>query len=108
MAFTVEFSLRAERDIDEIVLYIQADSPHDATRWRQRLHEKLQALRTLPEACGIAPENAEARCEIRQLIYGRYRVLFTIREKSVFIVTVRHGARRFMADNELREISDPE
>ncbi|QDU42879.1 Plasmid stabilization system protein [Symmachiella dynata] len=96
MAYTVEFSARARRDIDEIVAYIQADSPRDATRWRQKLQERMNALRTMPEACGLAPENDESPHNVRQLLHGHYRVLFTIREQRVFVLTIRHGARRFM------------
>lgn len=104
MAFTVEFSTRATRDVDEIVAYIQADSPTEATRWRQRLLAKMESLRTLPEACGLAPEYALARREIRQLLFGQYRVLFEIRKESVFVVTIRHGARRAMRATEIDEI----
>lgn len=104
MAYTVEFSARARRDIDEIVAYIQADSPRDATRWRQKLHEKMMALRTMPEACGLAPETDESQHEVRQLLHGRYRVLLTIREQKVFVLTIRHGARRFMRADEIDSI----
>ena len=96
MAYTVEFSARARRDSDEIVSYIQADSPVDATHWRRQLHEKIKVLCTMPGAGGLAPENDQSRHEVRQLLHGRYRVLFTVRGKKVFVLTIRHGARRFM------------
>ena len=38
MVYTVEFSARANRDIDKIVARIQADAPTRATQWRQKLH----------------------------------------------------------------------
>ncbi|MCP4545517.1 MAG: type II toxin-antitoxin system RelE/ParE family toxin, partial [bacterium] len=34
--------------------------------------------------------------EIRHLIYGSYRVLYTIDENSVHVLHVRHGARRYL------------
>ena len=104
MAYTVEFSARARRDIDEIVAYIQADSPIDATRWRQRLEAKLASLRTMPESCGLAPENVVSRFEIRQLLHGRYRILLTVREQQVVILTIRHGSRRFIDGVEIDAI----
>ena len=104
MAYTVEFSERALRDIDEIVAYIHTDSPVAATRWRQRLEEKSATLRQMPRVCGLAPESDVARFEVRQLLYGRYRVLFTIREQTVFILTIRHGARRFIAGDDIDAI----
>lgn len=101
MAYTIEFSNRSRRDLDEIVAYIQADSPIDATRWRQRLQQKMMSLLTMPEACGFAPENTASHHEIRQMLYGHYRVLFTIREQIVFILTIRHGARQFITEEEI-------
>ncbi len=104
MAYTVEFSARARQDIDAIVAYIQADSPVNATRWRQRLELKMSALRMMPEACGAAPESDRSRREVRQLLFGQYRVLFTIEDGTVFVLTIRHGARRFLAEDELESI----
>jgi plasmid stabilization system protein ParE len=104
MAFTVEFSTRARRDINEIVAYIQADSPANATRWRQRLREKMNALTTMPEACGLALENDKSQLEVRQLLHGRYRVLVTIREQKVFVLTVRHGAQQLLSADEIDSI----
>lgn len=56
------------------------------------------------EACGFAPENAYASCEVRQMLFGRYRVLFTIREQIVILLTMRHGARNFIAGDEIDAI----
>ncbi len=104
MAYTVEFSARANRDIDEIVARIQADAPIRATQWRKKLHMKLQALITFPESGGLAPENEEARTEVRQLIYGWYRALYTIRGATIYILTIRHGARQLMSSEEMDEL----
>lgn len=104
MAYTVEFSARANRDINEIVGRIHADARAHATRWRQKLHVKLQGLITFPESGGLAPENEEARAEVRQVIHGWYRALYTIRDETVYILTIRHGARRLMNGEEIDQI----
>lgn len=104
MAYTVEFSVRARRDIDEIVGYIQSDSRIEATRWREQLNEKLLALRAMPDACGLAPENDYSRLEVRQLLCGQYRVLFAVRSSAVVVITIRHGARRFLSRSEIDAI----
>ena len=103
MAFTIEFSDLAWNDIHDIVEYIQQDSPAAATRWRRKLHEKLRILRTMAASFGMAPENDFARCEVRQLIYGRYRILYTVRNETAFILTIRHGARRFLSGPDIDE-----
>jgi len=53
----------------------------------------LRILEANPEGLGFAPENDVAKADIRQLLFGRYRVLYTLRGNTVFIVAVRHGAR---------------
>ena len=104
MAFTVEFSFRARRDIEEIAAYIAADSPRRSAQWRERLHGKLRSLTAMPSACGLAPEDEVSGRVIRQLLFGSYRVLFTVDGSRVFILAVRHGARRFMTQDEIDEI----
>jgi plasmid stabilization system protein ParE len=47
----------------------------------------------MPARCPFAPENEDHTQEIRQLIFGRYRVLFTIQPGRVVILHVRHCAR---------------
>jgi plasmid stabilization system protein ParE len=46
----------------------------------------------------LAPESDAFEMEIRQHFYGkrqhRYRILFTIEGKTVYVLRVLHGARR--------------
>jgi hypothetical protein len=43
----------------------------------------------LPKGFSLAPENDEFTEEIRQMIVGRYRVLFTIKKGRVHVLHVR-------------------
>jgi plasmid stabilization system protein ParE len=104
MAFSVEFSFRARRDLEEIAAYIAADSPTRSARWRKRFEIRLRSLTRMPLACGLAPEDEVSGSEIRQLLFGQYRALFTIHEQKVVVLTIRHGARRLMSADELNEI----
>jgi plasmid stabilization system protein ParE len=104
MAHRVELSQRAQRDIEEAFAYIHADSPTNAVRWRGGLEQKIEHLEKTPEAFGFAPENQTARADVRQHLFGRYRILYTVREQTVFILTIRHGARRFLTGRELDTI----
>ena len=76
-------------------------APENAWRWRRRLEQRLQVLITSPEAFGFAPEDTEAKAEIRQVLFGKYRILYTVRRQTVFILTVRHGARLFLSGGEI-------
>lgn len=104
MAYRVELSRRAERDIEEAFAYIHSRAPLNAIRWRKGLEKRLHALETNPEAFGFAPENKTARADVRQLLYGRYRILYTVCEKTVFLITFRHGARLFLTGEEIDAI----
>lgn len=105
MAYTIELSPRAFADIDAIVGYIQADSPQNATHWRGKLFEKIETLRTFPRGCSLAPEDEHCPFEVRQSIFGRYRILFMVRDDNslVYILTVRHGSRRLLPPDDVVE-----
>jgi plasmid stabilization system protein ParE len=104
MAYRVEVSRRAEHDIEETFEYIRSRAPLNAVRWREGLQRRLRTLQTNPEGLGFAPENDAAKADVRQLLYGRYRILYTVREKTVFIITFRHGARLFLTGEEIDAI----
>jgi plasmid stabilization system protein ParE len=80
-------------EIAEAQDWIDADSPTAAERWIERLYDVPDGLKAMPARCPLAPENNDHLEEIRQLIYGRYRVLFTISPGRVLILHMRHGAR---------------
>lgn len=91
--------------MDAIVEYIVANSLRNATRWRERLIAKLAALAVMPRGCSLAPENEYTDFEVRQTFHGKYRVLFTVLDQDslVYVLSIRHGARRFIPPGELFE-----
>lgn len=62
----------------------------EAQRWIHELRAAvLNQLALIPKAFPLAPEDEEFSEEIRQMIVGRYRVLFTIRKHKVHVLHVR-------------------
>lgn len=104
MQYAVELSARAEADVREIYSYIVAHGPANPDDWKAGLEAKLSSLETMPEACGFAPENEHTSFTVRQLIYRPFRVLFEVRNETVYVLTVRHGARRFLTLDELEQL----
>lgn len=94
--FEVLVSAPAEAEIEAAYLHIRQDAPANAAKWRGGLVDAAATLETFPERCRLAPENGAFELEIRQLVYGSYRLLFTVREKAVVILHVRHGAQEWM------------
>ena len=105
MEYTTKLSPRAFADIDAIVEHIQADSPVNATRWRESLFAKIAKLSGMPHSCSLAPEDEYCSIEVRQTFLGRYRILFTVRQTNslVYVLAIHHGARRFLPADELED-----
>lgn len=100
MRYEVVVQPVAEAELEEAYRYIWKDSPERAARWRVRLLAKAETLNRLPQRCPLAPENDAFPDEIRQLVYGSYRLLFTILEtkREVHVVHIRHGKRRRLGE----------
>lgn len=104
MALKIEISFYAQNDLDHIVSYISADSPSNASRWLTRLHKKINAIAFQPESYAFAPENHYSDINIRQMLFGRYRILFTCKNNTVYILTLRHSARRMLRKETLERL----
>lgn len=64
----------------------------EARRWVRELRTAvLKQGSIVPKGFPIAPEDEEFAEEIRQMIVGRYRVLFTIRKGKVHVLHIREA-----------------
>ena len=84
---------QAESNLQQYAEYIAKDSRSNAKRWLEKMREKIMSLDQFPEACPLAFENSSHERELRQLVSGRYRVIFYVDAKKVNVVSVRHGAQ---------------
>jgi len=101
MKYQVEITPSAEADVEEAYCYIRNDSPENAVKWRKKLYDAADTLSRFPDGCGLALENEFVDFEVRQKLYGNYRILFTIDGNRVIVLHVRHGARRTMSPDEI-------
>jgi plasmid stabilization system protein ParE len=57
----------------------------------------MNTLSEMPSRCPIVGEDFGSEVVVRQLFYGRrrnrYRILFIVKDDTVQILRVRHGAR---------------
>jgi plasmid stabilization system protein ParE len=96
MAFRVNLTARAHRDLAAIYEYIQAGSSVQAFRWFNRLEKAILSLEKHPRRGTVAREDSR----LRQILYGNkphvYRIIYSIRERSrvVSVLHIRHGARQ--------------
>src|SRR5438105_2714104 len=104
MNFRVIVQPRAEAELAAAYEWITERSPGGAAGWLDGLQTAIDSLEAYPRRCPSAPENDAFEEEVRQLLYGRrhgiYRVVFLIRDNTVYILTIRHGARQPLAPEE--------
>lgn len=72
----------------EIAEYISLDNPTAATKWINDIFEKVLILKSSPKTVRTVPEIN--RKEIREIIFGNYRIIYRIAKLSISILTVRH------------------
>jgi toxin ParE1/3/4 len=95
MAYLVNISARAQRDLARIYRRINADNSDAALKWYRGLKQAVLSLEEQPNRCPVTPENEK----LRHLLYGTkphvYRAIFRVVEKhrQVDVLHIRHGAR---------------
>jgi plasmid stabilization system protein ParE len=72
----------------EAATYIAQDSPAAARRWVDGRFASAGALSRMPERGRLVPELR--RPDVRELLYGNYRIVYRLESRRVAILTVRH------------------
>jgi plasmid stabilization system protein ParE len=104
VTFRVIVQPRAAEDLKAAAIWIARDSQERAQVWLEGIAKAILALQSFPNRCALAPENDAFEFEIRQLIHGQYRVLFTVsaQTEEVLVLHIRHTARRPVSSDDLR------
>ena len=96
MAFLVNITSRAERDLAHLYREINAEDSDAALKWYLGLKQAILSRKERPNRCALARK----RDQLRNLLYGHrphiYRVIYRVleRQKKVEVLHIRHGARR--------------
>ncbi len=96
MAYVVNITARAERDLIQLYADLNAGNSEAALAWYRGLKEAILSLKEQPHRCPVTPENVK----FRHLLYGHkphiYRVIYQVlkRQQRVEILHIRHGARQ--------------
>ncbi len=84
----------------EIADYIAKDKPSAAEKWINTVFSKVEQLKSFPEIGRIVPEIKNS--QIREIIYGNYRIIYHIEKKRISILTIRHG-KQILPIDEIKE-----
>jgi plasmid stabilization system protein ParE len=96
---------KALADIDRVLDWFQKQKATTAgQRWFTALWKTLDRLESHPERCSPAVEAEEVGRDVRERRFGKrrgvYRVLFELRDNTVYILRIWHSARdAFTADD---------
>jgi len=75
--------------VREIGEYIAFDNPTAAQNWVEQVFKKVGFLHSSPKMGRMVPEIE--REEIREILYGNYRIVYHLSVRNISILTVRHG-----------------
>lgn len=73
------------------IAYIRRGNPAAAARFRQRAEQTLRRLEQFPESGRVVPEFPDL--PYREVIVSPYRFFYCIKEATVWVVAVWHGAQ---------------
>ncbi|MDD2325704.1 MAG: type II toxin-antitoxin system RelE/ParE family toxin [Alphaproteobacteria bacterium] len=93
MKYAVIVQDTAIRSLEVIYRHIAQDEPVNAARYAQQLRKACESLKAFPKRCPVAFENGLGGLELRHLIFDSYRIIFTVQDKTVHILDIRHAAR---------------
>ncbi|MEW6086935.1 MAG: type II toxin-antitoxin system RelE/ParE family toxin [bacterium] len=87
----IEWTPQSLNDIEAIADFIAKDSDYYAQMFIIKVFDTVERLELYPECGRVLPELN--RKEIREIIFGNYRIIYRIKEDLVEILTVYHSAR---------------
>lgn len=100
----------ARRDIQDIHdWWASHRSVQQAAQWYLGLYAAISTLVDMPLRCPLAPETDLLPQSIRQLLFGigprrTHRIIFTVHNKDVVVLRVRHMAQNELAIGQLPQL----
>lgn len=91
--YRVEITASAERDVEAIREYIEADNPSAARKWVAKLVLRMRSLDRFPLRNPVIPEARLLGVEYRHAIVGSYRMIYRVQGDLVIVVRIVHGAQ---------------
>lgn len=89
----VEWSITAGNDLEEIEDFIARDSVLHAVTFIDKIVDSVEKLHENPQIGRIVPEFN--RSDLRELLFRGYRIVYLVRDDSLVVLRVVHGARDF-------------
>jgi plasmid stabilization system protein ParE len=102
--YQIQVATQARKDIGEAYDWLFEQSQVAADRWFIELSNAIDSLEHFPNRCPIAPESKYfLNGVLRQLLHGKYRIIFTVRDDQVMVLHVRHASRDYAQSGDITE-----
>jgi plasmid stabilization system protein ParE len=106
MPFQVDFTRKANRDVEAQLAWWVRHGRSEAERWHARFMTRvIETLEADPHVFPEAEESGDLGINLRVMLHGRrrqvYRVLFTVEENRVIVHRVRHAAQDRLTEGDL-------
>ncbi len=89
----------AIQHLSAIYTYIAQNSPRYAERMVDRLTKRSQQIATFPLSARVVPEFETE--QIREVIEGKYRIIYYIKLKQIDILAVLHGSQQITSSEDV-------
>jgi toxin ParE1/3/4 len=87
----IRWTIQAVDDLESIVNFISSDSVHYAKLLASDIFEAIERSAFFPESGRVVPE-LNMR-EIREILFGNYRIIYRFQKDIIEIITIYHGSR---------------
>ena len=81
----------AIQHLSSFYTYLSQTSPAYAQRTVDRITRRSQQIATFPNSGRVVPEFDNDR--IREIIEGKYRIIYTLQSNQIEVLAVLHGAQ---------------
>ena len=88
----VTWTARARADLKALHDHIAKDSPQNAKRVVREMQRRTNAVEQTPHVGRVVPEIDDP--EVREIPAYSWRILYQVRERSVFVLAVVHKRRQ--------------
>ncbi|MCC5614966.1 type II toxin-antitoxin system RelE/ParE family toxin [Nostoc sp. CHAB 5836] len=88
----VSWTSQALTDVEAIGDFIARDAPSFAQVFVDRVFQSVERLQQFPLSGRVVPEIAQE--DIREIIFGSYRIVYLVSDDQVNILTVFHSSRQ--------------
>lgn len=85
------FTPTGRRQFLDAIAYIHRDNASAAAAFRHRAEKKLSRLKEFPDSGRLLPEFPDL--PFREVIVNPYRFFYRVKNKTVWIIAVWHGAQ---------------